>query len=95
MEQCNGCRFWLNWDSEGTNLGECHRFPPQVGTRSVIKISVERISDSCGYGVPLMTYVGERGELGDWVKRKTEEELVEYRRKKNATSIDGLPGLSE
>ena len=71
------------------------RFPPQVGTRSVIKITVERISDSCGFGVPLMTYVGERGELGDWVRRKTDEELVEYRRKKNAVSIDGLPGLSE
>jgi hypothetical protein len=32
MEQCNGCRFWLNWDSEDTNLGECHRFPPRMAT---------------------------------------------------------------
>jgi hypothetical protein len=30
MESCNGCRFWLNWDSEFTNLGECHRFPPRM-----------------------------------------------------------------
>jgi hypothetical protein len=30
MEQCSICRFWLNWDSEMTNLGECHRFPPRV-----------------------------------------------------------------
>jgi len=30
MEQCSGCRFWLNWDSEFTNLGECHRFPPRM-----------------------------------------------------------------
>ena len=29
MEQCSLCRFWLNWDSEDTNLGECHRFPPR------------------------------------------------------------------
>ena len=71
------------------------RFPPQPGARSVIKISVERISDSCGFGVPLMTYVGERGQLADWVNRKTEEELAEYRRAKNARSIDGLPGLAE
>ena len=71
------------------------RFPPQPGSRSVIKITVERISDSCGFGVPLMPYVGERGQLADWVDRKTEEELTEYRRKKNAVSIDGLPGLSE
>ncbi|HEX5272247.1 MAG TPA: hypothetical protein VFW33_17240 [Gemmataceae bacterium] len=32
MEQCSECRFWLNWDSEGTNLGECHRFPPRMAT---------------------------------------------------------------
>ena len=32
MEQCSGCRFWLNWDSEMTNLGECHRFPPRMAT---------------------------------------------------------------
>jgi hypothetical protein len=69
------------------------RFPPQPGARSVIKISVERISDSCGFGVPFMTYQGERGQLADWVNRKTEEELTEYRARKNAISIDGLPGL--
>jgi hypothetical protein len=32
MEQCGGCRFWLNWDSEMTNLGECHRYPPRMAT---------------------------------------------------------------
>jgi hypothetical protein len=30
MDQCRDCRFWLNWDSEMTNLGECHRFPPRL-----------------------------------------------------------------
>ena len=30
MEQCSECRFWRNWDSEMTNLGECHRFPPRM-----------------------------------------------------------------
>jgi hypothetical protein len=71
------------------------RFPPQPGSRSVIRIAVERISDSCGFGVPFMQYVGERGQLADWASRKTEQELAEYRRKKNAVSIDGLPGLAE
>ena len=33
MEICKQCRFWLNWDSENTNLGECHRFPPRMATR--------------------------------------------------------------
>jgi hypothetical protein len=71
------------------------RFPPQPGTRSVITVTLERVSDSCGFGVPLMTYDRERDQLADWAGRKTEEELAEYRTKKNATSIDGLPGLAE
>lgn len=71
------------------------RFPPQPGTRSVVKVSVERLSDSCGFGVPLMSYGGERNELGDWARRKTEEELADYRRTKNSVSIDGLLGLAE
>lgn len=33
MDICKQCRFWLNWDSENTNLGECHRFPPRMATR--------------------------------------------------------------
>jgi hypothetical protein len=69
------------------------RFPPQPGTRSVIKVVLDRVSDSCGFGVPLMTYENERGQLADWADRKTGEELAEYRARKNATSIDGLPGL--
>ena len=32
MEHCSGCRFWLNWDSENSNLGECHRYPPRMAT---------------------------------------------------------------
>ena len=32
MENCKGCRFWLNWDAENTNFGECHRFPPRMMT---------------------------------------------------------------
>jgi hypothetical protein len=69
------------------------RFPPQPGARSVIKVALDRVSDSCGFGVPLMAYERERGQLAEWAVRKTDEELVEYRAKKNATSIDGLPGL--
>jgi hypothetical protein len=33
MNFCKQCRFWLNWDSEMTNLGECHRFPPRMARR--------------------------------------------------------------
>jgi hypothetical protein len=71
------------------------RFAPQPGSRSVVTIAVERISDSCGFGVPLMHYAGERGQLADWVNRKTPAQIAEYKLTRNARSIDGLPGLAE
>ena len=71
------------------------RFPPMPGARSVIKVSLERVSDSCGFGVPLMSYDRERTELPAWAVRKGEAGLIEYQEKNNAKSIDGLPGLSE
>ena len=29
-------------------------FPPHPGTRSLVRLKASRVSDSCGYGVPLM-----------------------------------------
>jgi hypothetical protein len=62
--------------------------------RSVIVIDVERVSDSCGYGVPLFAYQGEREQLFRWADKKGDAGLVEYQCQKNARSIDGLPGLA-
>jgi len=66
---------------------------PTHGLRSVIVVDVERVSDSCGFAVPLLDYVGERTLLTDSHSRKSVDHLAEYRKLKNATSIDGLPGL--
>ncbi len=78
-------------DPKFTNL--IGHFPSVEGTRSVIVAGVERVSDSCGFGVPLMDYRGDREMLPQWAARKGEAGLDDYRREKNATSIDGLPGL--
>ena len=69
------------------------RFPPLLGTRSVIRIAVERIADSCGYAVPLYRFEGERQQLLEYAERKGPDGLVTYRRENNARSIDGLRGL--
>ncbi len=71
------------------------RFPEYPGSRAVIVVDVERVSSSCGYGVPRMTLDAPREELVDWAAKKDEAGLVEYRRTKNGTSIEGLPGLDE
>jgi hypothetical protein len=65
--------------------------PDPHGARSVIDVAVHRVSDSCGYAVPLMAYQGDRDLLLRWADRRTDEDLAEYRRVKNAASIDGLP----
>ena len=69
------------------------RFPNLPGGRSVILVSLDRIADSCGYGVPRYRYEGERTQLIDWARRKGSSGLNQYRAKNNAASIDGLPGI--
>ncbi len=69
------------------------RFPSYPGPRSIIRVAIQRISDSCGYGVPLLRYEGDRDQLPRWAERKGTDGLVAYRREKNLVSIEGLPGL--
>jgi hypothetical protein len=64
-----------------------------VGVRAAVVVDVERIADSCGYGVPLMTFAGHRPTMEEWTERKGPEGLRSYRAGNNVTSIDGLPGL--
>ena len=55
---------------------------------------MQRVSDSCGYAVPLMTHDGDRDLLTRWADNRGDEGLATYRAAKNATSIDGLPALA-
>lgn len=71
------------------------RFGSYPGARSVIRVHVDRVSTSCGYGVPRLTYDGERDQLTTWAERRGPDGLVGYREEKNAVSIDGLPGLAD
>jgi Pyridoxamine 5'-phosphate oxidase len=71
------------------------RFPEVPGARAVIVVDVERVSDSCGFGVPLMAVAEERDVLVGQVQRKGVEGLRDYRRRKNRTSIDGLPAFDD
>lgn len=65
--------------------------------RAVVEVEVERISDACGYGVPLMERVGERPHYRASTDKKLRvggpDALEAYKAERNATSIDGLPAL--
>jgi len=64
------------------------------GLRSIIVVDVDRVSDSCGFAVPLMEFVGDRDVLDRSQERRPPEYYDEYAVTRNATSIDGLPGLA-
>jgi len=66
-------------------------FGDYPGARSIIRIRATRISDSCGFGVPLYEQKGERDQLQRWAERKGPEGIAAYQRENNAESIDGLP----
>jgi predicted pyridoxine 5'-phosphate oxidase superfamily flavin-nucleotide-binding protein len=66
---------------------------PGDGVRGAIRVHVDRVSDSCGYGVPLLEYVGERPQRDAWLATKDAEGLREYVSEKNAVSIDGRRAL--
>jgi hypothetical protein len=65
--------------------------------RAVVRVQVTRIIKSCGYTVPLMEPAVEREHMPKWVDKKLrvggEQALRDYQDLKNATSLDGLPGV--
>ena len=71
--------------------------PVEQGLRSVVEVEVTRIADSCGYSVPLMSYEGERPHQKLWIDKRVKQDgpngVLNYVRKKNATSLDSLPAV--
>jgi Pyridoxamine 5'-phosphate oxidase len=65
--------------------------------RAVVVVHVDRIADSCGYGVPLMSFEGVRPHMRAWADKKLRvgggAAIDAYKAEKNAASIDGLPAL--
>jgi hypothetical protein len=65
--------------------------------RAIVMVELDRVADSCGYSVPLMSYQGARPHSDLWAAKKLRvggpDALVDYQREKNLVSIDGLPAL--
>jgi hypothetical protein len=80
-------------------LGRCDFHEPEVpeARRAIVLVHVERVSDSCGYGVPLMAYEGRRPHLDAFAAKRVRTggpgAMRDYQRKKNSESIDGLPAV--
>ena len=61
------------------------------GARQIVRLEVDLILTSCGYGVPLFDYKEDRITLRRWAEAKGPAGLYAYRQEKNVCSIDGFP----
>ncbi|MCC7446412.1 MAG: pyridoxamine 5'-phosphate oxidase family protein [Anaerolineae bacterium] len=75
------------WDSLSAH------FTVYPSTRQIIVADLTRVQTSCGYGVPLYDYTGERDQHFKWADAKGADGLETYKREKNLCSIDGLPTM--
>ena len=67
-------------------------FPPNDASRQLFDFSVESLQTSCGFGVPLYAYQGDRDLMDVWAERKGGKAGVErYWDERNRLSIDGKP----
>jgi predicted pyridoxine 5'-phosphate oxidase superfamily flavin-nucleotide-binding protein len=83
----------------GELIEQCAFDEPEVpqARRAVVVVDVARVADSCGYGVPLMSFEGLRPHADQWAQKRIRtggpDAIRDYQREKNTESIDGLPAL--
>lgn len=70
-------------------------FPTHAYVRAIVKLHVERVADSCGWGVPKYEFIGQRDTYARFGEQRTAEDVQRAQLKNNMKSLDGLPGLKE
>ena len=66
-------------------------FSQLPGTRQIFDLAVDLVQTSCGMGVPLLDYKGDREQLNEWATKKGEDGIKEYWKSKNTISLDDKP----
>lgn len=64
-------------------------FSQTNGARQVFELEIESVNSSCGWGVPLYEYKGQREKLTTYYDNSTKEEHLNYMKKNNQVSFDG------
>jgi hypothetical protein len=85
-----GKGFTVLRDGEDWDTYSRH-FTIYPSTRQIIVANIDMVQTSCGFGVPLFDYVGERDIHFEWAEKKGEDGLMDYIQKNNLKSLDGLP----
>ncbi|WP_026695389.1 pyridoxamine 5'-phosphate oxidase family protein [Peribacillus kribbensis] len=74
----------IEWDEMITH------FDLLPGARQIIYAKIDIVKTSCGFSIPFYSYSGERDTLLQWADKKSDQELEDYRKKKNSMSMDGI-----
>jgi hypothetical protein len=88
-------RFVLTQDPEFESLRPHFSKQRITAQRAIVMVELDRVSDSCGYAVPLMDYVADRDVLDLSQEKKGQAVYRGYPDDQNARSIDGLPSLGD
>jgi hypothetical protein len=86
-------RVVLPGDAEFAQLRPAFDKDRTAGQRSIIVVELTRISDSCGFSLPLMDFQQDRDILDKSQERRDQDYFHDYQRKHNSVSIDGLPAI--
>ncbi len=83
----------IGWESEEFRelILQYYDGSTPLGTRQIMKLEFDLVQTSCGYGVPLFDYQGERAAIENWHDNKGSDGIRSYWKDKNLSSIDGLP----
>ena len=66
-------------------------FPTIPGARQILDLHVNMVLTSCGFGVPLFEFSGQRDTLIRWADKKGEEGLMTFWKERNQLSLDNKP----
>ena len=64
-------------------------FPAMPGARQVFILDIALVQTSCGYAVPHYEFQSDRQTLVNWSEKSSPQELEQYWREKNTSSLDG------
>lgn len=91
-----GRSLWLGSDDYNAMLALAFDNMSPPGARQIVCLSVDLIQVSCGNGVPMFDFAGQRPTLTQRSAAKGEAWLSNYRRQNNAISLDGFDtGVAE
>ena len=88
--RCYGTARTIHRDDPGWAAGNT-AFPPDPAARQLFDLTIDLVQTSCGFGVPRLSYDGERPDADAWTAEKGPGGIRRYWDETNRTTLDGFP----